>query len=152
MTLSSPAATRRGVSSWRRLLQCLVVIGAFCSFQALHAETKLDFWHSYIHQPGGVVHYSFQIASYKRGLFFGSCGPSTRSLQWEYDIDLAGPGPVYQTTQISITSDLKKVQVDSGSISVDAARDRATIRLRVKSAAGTSEFIANGTHLIKKIK
>src|SRR5438105_12438651 len=102
-----------GVGRFARLLIAIVTM---LSASPARAEAKLDFWHSYTHQPSGVIHYSFQIASYKRGLFFGSCGPSTRSLQWEYDIDLTGPGPVYQADQISMTSDLKKVPIGSGTL------------------------------------
>jgi len=152
MTLSLPSTRRNGVLSWARLFRCFAVVSAFWSVQLAHAETKLDFWHSYIHNPSGVIHYSFQIASYKRGLFFGSCGPSTRSLQWEYNIDLAGPGPIYQVNQMSITSALNKVELDSGSISIDSKSNQATIHLRVKSAAVTSDLPANGTFPIKKIK
>ena len=135
-----------------RLLYWFLSIASIWSAQCARGETKLDFWHSYIHQPSRVIHYSFQIARYKRGLFFGSCGPSTRSLQWEYDIDLSGPGPVYQAGQIAITSDLKKVDIASGSISIDAAHEHATVNLRLKSGAGVVEFPGNGTHPIKKTK
>src|SRR6516162_9829291 len=103
-----------------------LILGACALFfwtASTRAETKLDFWHSYKHQPSGVIHYSFQIANYKRGLFFGSCGPCTRSLQWEYDIDLAGAGPIYQKDQIKITSETKNVDVISGSVRVDSKRN-----------------------------
>jgi hypothetical protein len=116
------------------------------------AETKLDFWHSYIHQPSGVVHYSFQIASYKRGIFFGSCGPSTRSLQWEYDIDLAGPGPSYQKDQVRITSEAKAVETVSGTITVDSKRSEAKIDLQIKSSGKSLSFPGNGTHRILKLR
>jgi len=116
------------------------------------AETKLDFWHSYRHQPSGVVHYSFQIANYKRGLFFGSCGPSTRSLQWEYDIDLAGPGPIYQGEQIAINSDGKKIEVASGKIVISSKDQQATIELKVKSGTVVLAFPGNGSHPIKKLR
>ena len=99
-----------------------------------------------------MIHYSFQIANYKRGIFFGSCGPSTRSLQWEYDIDLAGPGPVYENQQISITSDAKPVEVVSGTVRVDQKRGETTIDLRVRSTSGELSFLGNGTHRINKIK
>src|SRR5258706_15729232 len=62
---------------------------------SVHAATKLDFWHSYGHQPGGTTHFAFHLASYKRGLFFGSSGPSTMSLDWSFDFDLSGDGPIY---------------------------------------------------------
>ncbi len=119
--------------------------------QSARGETKLDFWHSYI-QPNGVLHYSFQIASYKRGIFFGSCGPSTRSLQWEYDIDLAGKGPVYQKEQIVITSEGKPIEVLSGTITVDPKLNDATINLRVKVSGTGLSFPANGLHRIRKPK
>jgi hypothetical protein len=116
------------------------------------AEVKLDFWHSYTHQPSGVVHYSFQIASYKRGLFFGSCGPSTRSLQWEYDIDLAGTGPAYQANQIVVTSEGKPVQVINGTITVGQGKKQAVIVLRVKLSSSESSFQGNGTFRIEKLR
>jgi len=133
-----------------RVAACL--FGVLVSTCVARAETKLDFWHYYIHQPSGIVHYSFQIANYKRGLFFGSCGPSTRSLQWGYDIDLAGPGPVYQKEQITITSDATPVEVVSGTIRYDAKSNQAILNLRVRSTAGELVFPGNGTHSIKKIK
>lgn len=114
-------------------------------------ETKLDFWHSYV-PPNGSIHYSFQIARYKRGLFFGSCGPSTRSLQWAYNIDLAGPGPVYNKEQITITSDLKRLDIVSGTVKIDLQQSEATLNLRVRSSSGESDLPANGTHSIKKLK
>lgn len=134
-----------------RAIQWLVVFTVASFEWAVHAETNLDFWHSYI-QPNGVVHYSFQIACYKRGLFFGSCGPSTRSLQWEYDIDLAGKGPVYQKEQIAITSEGKQVEVLSGTITVSPKAGEATINLKVKLSGAELEFIGNGIHAIKKLK
>ena len=130
----------------------LVITCACTAAPAAHGETKLDFWHSYIHQPSGVIHYSFQIASYKRGLFFGSCGPSTRSLAWEYDIDLAGPGPLYHKEEMTVHSDLKSVEVLSGTISVDAKHNQATVRLRANLSGVDSEFPGNGTYQIKKSK
>jgi len=132
-----------------------LILGACALFfwtASTRAETKLDFWHSYVHQPSGVVHYSFQIASYKRGIFFGSCGPSTRSLQWEFDIDLAGKGPVYNKDQIAITSETKKMEIVSGTITIGESQREATINLRVKPAGSEVEFAGNGTHPIVKIK
>src|SRR5260370_24175421 len=97
----------------------LSLLGSIWLAAEAHAETKLDFWHFYTHQPSGVTHYSFHIANYKRGLFFGSCGPSTRWLQWEYDVDLAGNGPVYEKRQVALTTEGKHVEVISGSITID---------------------------------
>ena len=135
-------------------LPCLLYL---FSGAKVSAGTELDFWHSYTHQPSGSIHFSFHIANYKRGLFFGSCGPSTRSLQWGFDLDLAGPGPVYSKDQITLTRDGKPVTIASGSINVDAKQDHATIRLQT-CAAGTNQpaipadFPGNGTHRIKKLR
>jgi hypothetical protein len=134
------------------LIRWLTICGVAFLATVAQAETKLDFWHSYIHQPSGIVHYSFRIASYKRGLFFGSCGPSTRSLQWEYDIDLAGKGPVYQKEQINVTAEGKNIEVVSGSITLSPDTSRASINLRVHSSGADLDFAANGTHPIKKLK
>ncbi|HZR18514.1 MAG TPA: hypothetical protein VFE51_14570 [Verrucomicrobiae bacterium] len=135
--------------SW--LARGLFLAGVILCQSLAHAETRLDFWHSYS-PPTGIVHYSFQLASYKRGVFFGSCGPSTRSLKWEYDIDLEGIGPVYTKEQIKITSDAKPIEIVSGTISIEAKQSEANLRLRVRSAGGDSEFVGNGTHRIKKLK
>jgi hypothetical protein len=131
-------------------LAIILTVGSLSNFA--QGETKLDFWHSYIHQPSGAIHYSFQIASYKRGLFFGSCGPSTRSLQWEYDIDLAGAGPVYRKDQIAITSEAKRVELFSGTITIDLRRHEATINLQIKSSGSDVSFPGNGTNQIVKLR
>jgi len=133
---------------WRGTIFATLLFGAGASVQA---ETKLDFWHSYV-QPSGVTHYSFHIASYKRGIFFGSCGPSTRALQWEFDIDLAGKGPTYGKGQIRITSETRPVEVVSGTVSLGQGEITATIQLRVKISDVEREFIGNGTHSIKKLR
>ena len=142
-------------SSWhplRCLFAWLFLLSIPSGILSLHAEIKLDFWHSYIHQPSGVIHYSFQVANYKRGLFFGSCGPSTHSLVWEYDIDLAGAGPTFSKDQISIRSELKPVEIISGNITFDQKRNEATIHLRAKLAGVETDLPANGTHRIIRVK
>jgi hypothetical protein len=127
----------------------------FCSALPARAGTELDFWHSYVHQADGATHFSFHIANYKRGLFFGSCGPSTRSLQWGYDVDLAGPGPRYTADQITLRVDGKPVSIASGTIAVDLNQQQATIQLQI-TQSGTNQpvtstnFPGNGTHRISK--
>ena len=139
--------------SWRiQLIRWACVFAATSSVQLAYGETKLDFWHSYTHQPSGVIHYSFHIANYKRGLFFGSCGPSTRSLQWDYDIDLAGNGPTYEKEKMTITSEGKKVDVVSGTITIDPDQREARIDLRVRIGTQTNDFRGNGTHRVVKLK
>jgi hypothetical protein len=133
------------------LLQSTIIFVLFCAAADASAGTKLNFWHSYTHQPSGVTHYSFHIANYKRGLFFGSCGPSTRSLQWEYDVDLVGIGPIYSKDHITITIEGKSVEVVSGTIAINTEGQTAKIDLRINYERSATDFAGNGTHHIKKI-
>jgi hypothetical protein len=144
-------AQRSARPTWiLKFLSALLFFGLARNSNA--AETKLDFWHSYLHNPSGVTHYSFHLASYKRGLFFGSCGPSTRSLQWEYEVDLAGAGPAYEASKITVTSEGKKIDVASGTIKIDLPNNKATIDLRVVGGNATNSFGGNGAYRITKIK
>src|SRR5512135_3553561 len=104
----------------RKLPQCVLFLCFLSAAANAQAGTELDFWHSYTHQPSGVVHFSFHLANYKRGFFFGSCGLATRSLQWEYDVDLAGAGPRYTSDQITLRREGKEVSIVSGTINLDA--------------------------------
>jgi len=116
------------------------------------AGPLLDFWHSYMHQPSGVVHYNFHLASYKRGLFFGSCGIATKSLQWSFDFDLAGAGPVYEKDQIIVSSDAgSSLKVVSGQVTIDP-KQQATVTLVVEEAGSQKQFIGNGKYRIHKLK
>src|SRR3954467_13068756 len=94
------------------------------------AGTTLTFWHSYVHAPTREPHYSFQLTHCKRGLFWGSCGPSTKSLQWSFTFDLAGSGPVYETKNISLLDDNgKAVRVVSGQVTTTAKQSTAKIEI-----------------------
>jgi hypothetical protein len=142
----------------RHIVLSLVLIACFLSLAPqASAGTELNFWHSYVHHPSGVTHFSFHIANYKRGLFFGSCGPSTRSLQWGYDVDLAGPGPRYTPDQIALRVDGKTVSVVSGTIGIDTRQEQATIQLQI-AQPGTNQLVTstifpgNGTHRIRKAR
>ncbi len=136
----------RGLWLSRVVLLTLVVLAS-----EAQAGTELSFWHSYT-PPAGEIHFSFHIANYKRGLFFGSCGPSTRSLQWAYDVCLVGKGPVYRKEQITITSDSRSVAVADGTITIDSKQQRATIDLRAGNQDGPTNFVGNGTWRIRKAK
>jgi hypothetical protein len=127
-------------------------LGSPCFTAIAEAGTELNFWHSYIHQPDGVTHYSFHIANHKRGLFFGSCGPSTRSLRWEYNVDLSGSGPVYQKDQIAVTVAGKPVAVGSGTITIDAQKQNGTMSLQLEHGAAKEEFVGNGRWGIKRAR
>ena len=99
-----------------------------------------------------MTHFAFHIASYKRGLFFGSCGPSTKSLQWEHEVDLTGNGPTYEARQISITNEGKKVELTSGTIVISQQEGKATIDLRIQTGGASANFVGNGSYRIKTIR
>src|SRR5580704_11374280 len=61
-----------------------------------------------------------ELQHFKQGLFFGSCGPATKSLQWEYSFTLSGEGSVYEAKDIGLKDgSLKPVEVTSGKITLD---------------------------------
>jgi|GEM_PF-3459119 len=108
-------------------------------------------WHSYIHNPSGQIHFSLYFANYKRGLFFGSCGPSTRSLQWEYHIELKGVGPIYTKETIELKDgDFHPMLLESGSILVDQDKRTAKIDIAVIQNSKVQQFIHNGTYRMQK--
>ena len=141
----------------RKVISLVLLSGSLVLAPPARAGTELNFWHSYVHQPDGVTHFSFHIANYKRGLFFGSCGPSTRSLQWSYDVDLAGAGPLYNRDQIKLSVDGKQLEVSLGTISIDSNQQHATIQLQITQPsthqpATSTNFAGNGTHQIRMLK
>jgi hypothetical protein len=117
------------------------------------AATVLNFWHSYTPPQAGQKHYSFRLSNYKRGLFFGSCGISTKSQQWAFNIDLAGDGPTYGKDQVSLSDDnAKPAPVVSGSVAIEGKQTFATISLKVAQAGTTNDFVGNGRYKIEKLK
>ena len=133
--------------------KCSMLVSVLvCASSQSYAGVEVDFWHSYRHQPTGVTHFAFHIASYKRGLFFGSCGPSTKSLQWEYEVDLCGDGPTYKAHQITITSEGKNMEVASGTIMIVAQKATAKIDLRMQAGGNSTNFVGNGSYRIKAIR
>ena len=126
----------------------IIVVFTFVAASAL-AGTTLDFWHSYVHAQTNEKHFGFHLARYKRGLFWGSCGPSTKSLQWAFNFDLAGDGPVYSTKQFSLSDDNGKVvHISSGQLATDARRHSIKIDIEVESEGRTNKFIGNGEYRI----
>jgi len=125
------------------------------SFTSLaFAGSEIRLWHNYTHQPSGVVHFSFSIADYKRGLFWGSCGPSTRSLKWMYWIDIAGAGPTYGPEKIKFRNDgnleLPEQSPISGEIKVDTKKKRVEINLQVQENGTLRDFEGNGSFAINE--
>ena len=108
-------------------------------------------WHSYTNSHDGLIHFSLNLSSYKRGLFFGSCGPSTRSLQWQYRIELKGAGPTYGKEDIGLQDgDLHPIGVESGSIFVDHERKAAKIDIAIIGESKAGPFAHNGTYRMQK--
>ncbi len=133
----------------RRPAYLLLLTAAILSGCSVGRSTELTY-HSYVHNPSGRIHYVLHLADYERGLFFGSCGPSTRSLQWEYTIELAGPGPSYGRNEIEVTDgNLRRLPVASGGVTLDPAKRTAAINL-VVSGPETGAFRGNGTFLLRQ--
>lgn len=125
---------------------CLIPAGA-------QAGTTLDFWHSYQHAQTGGVHYGFHLSRCKRGLFWGSCGPSTKSQQWSFTFDLAGDGPTYSAQQLSVSDDnAAPMRVVSGQVTTDIKRMTAKINIEVETGGHTNKFVGNGEYAIHKLK
>jgi len=117
------------------------------------AGVVLDFWHSYTPPSTGTRHHNFHLTNYKRGLFFGSCGISTRSLRWGYTFDLEGDGPVYSPGRVTVTDeDFRSLTVAAGTITIDEKKMTAIIDLAIEQAGTTNRFAGNGTYRIKKSK
>ncbi len=131
----------------------LVAVAAFTVATSAVAGTTLDFWHSYVHAQDQQRHYGFHLAQYNRGLFVGSCGLSTKTLQWSFAFDLAGDGPGFDGKKISVTDDNgNAVHVVSGEVTLDAKRSSAKLQLQIESAGATNRFVGNGEYRIHKLK
>ena len=117
------------------------------------AGTEVSLWHSYT-PPSGETHHAFYLSNYKRGIFFGSCGPSTKALQWSFAFDLKGPGPRFTPDQIEIkdnrTPGGPAILTVSGEIVVDEKAKRVRIELKVPQGGATNDFIGNGTFKLRE--
>jgi len=134
-----------------RIARFIIIVAMLGSTGFARAGTVLDFWHSYTPPQTGQKHWSFHLANYKRGIFFGSCGISTKSQQWAFQFDLAGDGLAYGPSRMSLTDDnLKSVRIVSGNITIDDKQTRAVIALEVEQGGITNQFIGNGAFKIKK--
>ena len=131
----------------------LIAVSILLVANNLLAGTTLDFWHSYVHAQTQERHYGFHLAQCKRGLFWGSCGPNTKSLQWSFTFDLAGDGPVYDAKRISISDDNgKALHVVSGQVTTTGHGSVAKINIQIESESRTNKFIGNGDYQIHKLK
>jgi hypothetical protein len=147
---------QRRLAISRRLcpqLRILLAVSVLLLAKSLLAGTTLDFWHPYVHAQTHERHYGFHLAQCKRGLFWGSCGPSTKSLQWSFTFDLAGDGPEYDAKQISISDDNgKSLRVVSGRLITTAKQSSAKIDLQIESGGRTNKFAGNGIYRIHDLK
>jgi hypothetical protein len=136
-----------------RIASFALVVALLLSARSALAGVTLDFWHSYIHAQTHQTHFNFHVAKYKRGLFWGSCGLSTKSLEWSFNFDLAGDGPVYIGQQITVSDDNgKPAHVAAGRVVTDRKRLAAKIEIEIDSGGSTNKFIGNGEYRIKRAK
>jgi hypothetical protein len=125
------------------------VVLVFWLAAAASAGTQVSLWHSYTNQSS-EVHFGFGLRNYKRGLFFGSCGPSTYSLQWEYGFDLKGKGPQFAKDAIQLKdANLRPVALGSGNIVVDEKKFTVEIAIKVTTNGVAQDFIGNGTYKLR---
>ena len=107
--------------------------------------------HAYVQSPSGQTHVVFHLVNYKRGLFFGSCGPSTRSLRWEYYLEMKGNGPNYAKDDIAVKDgEYRLIPIESGSITIDPKTHQARISLEIKQDSVAKAFIGNGEYKIRQ--
>jgi len=96
----------------------------------------------------GAHEREISIRSFRRGVFFGSCGPATKSLLWEYSFTLRGDGPVYRPPAIEIRDGaLQPVTVRAGSIALTERTIR--IDLAIAGKERTVPFPYNGDYRIR---
>ena len=99
----------------------------------------------------GTKQRTLELRNYKRGLFFGSCGPSTYSMQWEYTFTLTGDGPVFKADDIKLKDGrLKQLPVSGGTIVLDTKHHSINLDLKVTAGAAETSFPYNGRYKLKK--
>jgi len=131
----------------RAVLSLLLI---FSLAEVASAGTEVSLWHSYTNQPSGQIRFAFGLRNLKRGVFFGSCGPSTRSLLWEYGFELKGKTSEYAKDDIELKdANFHLVPVDSGKILVDEKKSTVQITIKISTNGVTQDFIGNGTYKLE---
>jgi len=131
----------------RAVLSLLLI---FSLAEVASAGTEVSLWHSYTNQPSGQIRFAFDLRNPKRGVFFGSCGPSTRSLQWEYGFELKGKTSEYAKDDIELKdANFHLVPVDSGKILVDEKKSTVQITIKISTNGVAQDFIGNGTYKLE---
>ncbi len=131
----------------RAVLSLLLI---FSLAEVASAGTEVSLWYSYTNQPSGQIRFAFDLRNLKRGVFFGSCGPSTRSLQWEYGFELKGKTSEYAKDDIELKdANFHLVPVDSGKILVDEKKSTVQITIKISTNGVAQDFIGNGTYKLE---
>jgi len=131
----------------RAVLSLLLI---FSLAEVASAGTEVSLWHSYTNQPSGQIRFAFDLRNLKRGVFFGSCGPSARSLQWEYGFELNGKTSEYAKDDIELKdANFHLVPVDSGKILVDEKKSTVQITIKISTNGVAQDFIGNGTYKLE---
>ena len=87
------------------------------------------------------------LESDRRGIFFGSCGPATKSLRWEFSFTLRGDGPAYGAPAIEMRDgSLRPAAVRSGSIVL--TEKSIPIDLAIEREGRTIPFPCNGQYRV----
>ena len=121
-----------------------------CFAAQAYGGTRFESWDAFTDRQTGQPHHSYRILNSKRGLFLGPCGFGTRSIQWEYWIDLTGSQQLFQTRQIKIEDhDRKRVPVMSGTIVINPNERTATLNLQITKQGRVTNFEGNGKHRIQ---
>jgi hypothetical protein len=132
------------VTRWICRANCAFALFAMMTSAELQAgsEAKLS---------EGTNRHTVEIRNYKRGLFWGSCGPSTRSMQWEYTFTLTGNGPLFKGDNIAVKDgNLKDVPISGGTIALDTKQHSIRIDLKLNDRAAEKPFPYNGRYKLKK--
>ena len=78
----------------------------------------------------GAHEREISLESFRRGIFFGSCGPATKSLRWEFSFTLHGDGPVFRAPAIEMKDGaLRPVAVRAGTIELSESRLRIDLAI-----------------------
>jgi hypothetical protein len=133
-----------------RMRLSLLLAGSLLTLTA-RGGTETSLWHAYT-PPSGEPHHAFMLSCYKRGIFFGSCGPSTRSLQWRYTFDLKGTGPRFTPDRIELKTEegIAAFPAVTGEVLVDDKKKTARITLKILQAGMTNDFIGNGIYTLRE--
>jgi hypothetical protein len=130
----------------RRSISLLVF---FSLAQIANAGTEVSLWRSYTNQSSQVYR-AFDLRNLKRGIFFGSCGLNTRSLQWEYGFQLKGDASEYPKDTIELKdANFHLVPLDSGSVVVNEKKSTVQIAIKINTNGVAQDFIGNGTYQLR---